>query len=189
MPADQRSDDELLKASVHDAEAFAVFYRRHAEAVLVYLRQRTTDVETAADLTADVFAGAFASRKRFKPRQEPARAWLFGIANNLLAMSRRKHGRALAARAKLGIPRIEFQDEELERADARLTALMEGDPLNALVADLPAEQREAVLARVVHERDYDEIAREQDVSEALVRQRVSRGLARLSGGLREGRQQ
>lgn len=183
--ADSRSDDELLRASVEDAEAFAVFYRRHAEAVLVYLRGRTGDVETAADLTADVFAGAFAGRRRFKPRSEPARAWLFGIANNLLAMNRRKQRRALAARARLGIPRIEFQDEELERAEARIVALTQGNPLNALVDDLPLEQREAVLARVVHERDYDEIAREQDVSEALIRQRVSRGLARISGGLRE----
>lgn len=183
--ADSRSDDELLKASLDDAEAFAVFYRRHAEAVLVYLRQRTGDVETAADLTADVFAGAFAGRRRYKPRREPARAWLFGIANNLLAMNRRKQRRALAARARLGVPRIEFQDEELERAEARISALTQGNPLNALVEDLPVEQREAVLARVVHERDYDDIAREQDVSEALVRQRVSRGLARISGGLRE----
>jgi len=187
MADDSRSDDELLKASVQDAEAFAVFYRRHAEAVLAYLRQRTGDVETAADLTADVFAGAFAGRRRYKPRQEPARAWLFGIANNLLAMSRRKQRRALAARQRLGIPRIEFQDEELERAEARLSARMRGNPLTALVDDLPPEQRAAVLARVVDERDYDEIAREQDVSEALVRQRVSRGLARLGGGLREGK--
>lgn len=185
--ADSRSDDELLKASVQDADAFAVFYRRHAEAVLMYLRSRTGDVETAADLTADVFAGAFAGRRRYKPRSEPARAWLFGIANNLLAMNRRKQRRALAARARLGIPRIEFQDEELERAEARLSARMQGNPLTALVDDLPPEQRAAVLARVVDERDYDEIAREQDVSEALVRQRVSRGLARLGGGLREGR--
>ncbi len=185
--ADSRSDDELLKASVHDAEAFAVFYRRHAEAVLAYLRTRTGDVETAADLTADVFAGAFAGRRRFKPRQEPARAWLFGIANNLLAMNRRKQRRALAARQRLGIPRIEFQDEELERAEARLSERMRGNPLTALVDDLPPEQRAAVLARVVDERDYDDIAREQDVSEALIRQRVSRGLARLGGSLREGK--
>ncbi len=44
-----------------------------------------------------------------------------------------------------------------------------------------------MLARVVDERDYDDIAREQDVSEALIRQRVSRGLARLGGSLREGK--
>lgn len=179
--ADARSDDELLKASVEDAEAFAVFYRRHAEAVLVYLRQRTGDVEMAADLTADVFAGAFEGRRRFKPRREPARAWLFGIANNLLAMNRRKQRRALAARARLGVPRIEFQDEELERAEARLSVLMRGNPLTALVDDLPPEQRAAVLARVVDERDYGDIAREMEISEALVRQRVSRGLARIGG--------
>ena len=44
---------------------------------------------------------------------------------------------------------------------------------------LPAEQRTAVLARIVDERDYREIANELECSEAVVRQRVSRGLVTL----------
>jgi DNA-directed RNA polymerase specialized sigma24 family protein len=44
-----------------------------------------------------------------------------------------------------------------------------------------------VLARVVHEREYRDIAAEQGCTEAAARQRVSRGLARLALWLgREG---
>jgi RNA polymerase sigma factor (sigma-70 family) len=44
---------------------------------------------------------------------------------------------------------------------------------------LPDEQQHAIAARVVDEREYPEIARELQCSEALVRQRVSRGLRTL----------
>ena len=44
---------------------------------------------------------------------------------------------------------------------------------------LPPEQREAVRARVLDERDYADIARELHTSELVVRKRVSRGLATL----------
>ncbi len=44
---------------------------------------------------------------------------------------------------------------------------------------LPAEQRDAIRARVLDERDYGEIARELRTSELVIRKRVSRGLAEL----------
>ena len=44
---------------------------------------------------------------------------------------------------------------------------------------LDADQREAIRARVLEERDYEDIARELRTSELVVRKRVSRGLAKL----------
>jgi DNA-directed RNA polymerase specialized sigma24 family protein len=51
---------------------------------------------------------------------------------------------------------------------------------------LEAVEREAVIRRVVLEESYRAIAAELRCSEQVVRKRVSRGLARLRGGL-EGR--
>jgi RNA polymerase sigma-70 factor (ECF subfamily) len=48
-----------------------------------------------------------------------------------------------------------------------------------LVAGLPPAQREALMARVVAEREYEDIAREMRCSEAVVRKRVSRAIAQL----------
>ena len=45
--------------------------------------------------------------------------------------------------------------------------------------ELPGDQREAITARVIDERDYSEIAKDLRCSEAVVRQRVSRGLGAL----------
>ena len=68
---------------------------------------------------------------------------------------------------------------------ARIESLAGGPALEALES-LPATQREAVRARVIHDRPYGEIAAELVCSESVIRQRVSRGMRtmrdRLSGG-------
>ena len=79
------SDEELLVASVGDEEAFAAFYRRHARPVAGFFMRRTGDGELAADLTAETFAAALASRRRFDPVKGPAVGWLYGIARHKLA--------------------------------------------------------------------------------------------------------
>ena len=57
--------------------------------------------------------------------------------------------------------------------------------VTALVDELPEDQRQAVTARVVHEREYEDIAAELRISSAGVRKRVSRGLAVLKGRVKE----
>src|SRR5688500_4006606 len=114
MARAEASDDALLVAAGDDAEAFGVFYRRHAAAVLAYLAYRTGDPEEAVDLMAETFAAAFAARARYRPGPVPARGWLFGIANNKVADSRRRAVRERRALARLGIERVIVQDEQLE---------------------------------------------------------------------------
>lgn len=179
MAHDHESDDSLLAATATDPEAFGEFYRRHSRSVLKYLTSRTHDVERALDLTAEVFAAALLAAPRYKPGPAPARAWLFGIANHKLSDSRRRQTAETQARRKLGMERLEFDDLELERAEHLMELGRSTLDLETLVADLPQAQRDAVIARVVGERDYEEIAVEQAVSVQAVRQRVSRGLAKL----------
>ncbi len=50
---------------------------------------------------------------------------------------------------------------------------------------LSAEQRGAIEGRVLHETEYDELARRLKCSESVVRKRVSRGLAELRTRMRE----
>jgi RNA polymerase sigma-70 factor (ECF subfamily) len=179
------SDEELLRRTATDAEAFGVFYERHRLAVFRYARWRTLDVETAADLTAEIFAAALVATPRFRAGSMPARAWLFGIANHKLADFHRRGVVADRARRRVGMQRLVFDDPALERAEALADLAALRRSLEVLVADLPAGERAAVLARVVDEADYADIAVALDTSEQAVRQRVRRGLRRLEAGLRK----
>jgi RNA polymerase sigma-70 factor (ECF subfamily) len=181
------SDDDLLAAVADDPEAFGVFYRRHAEAVLGYLLYRTRSAEQALELTAETFAAALHACRRYRPGAVPARGWLFGIANHKLADSRRRGRVEDRARRRIGLERPGAHDEQLERVEELIDSERREPPLELLLAGLPPRQRGAVLARVVDEREYAEIALTEGCSEPAARQLVTRGLARLGALLREER--
>ena len=183
MTSRERSDAELLVATASDPEAFGIFYRRHVTAVLAYLVSRTGRGDVAADVCAETFARALEHRRRFDLRRGPGRAWLFAIARSVLVDSFRRGQVEDRARRRLAMPARELTDEDLERIEELVDAAS-GPDASALVEGLPDDQREAVLARVVEERDYAEIAAELEVSEAVVRQRVSRGLSTLRRAVR-----
>jgi RNA polymerase sigma-70 factor (ECF subfamily) len=67
-------------------------------------------------------------------------------------------------------------DEDL----ARILQIADADrSASHLLAELPVHERAAVQARIIEERDYQEIARSLGCSQMVLRKRVSRGLARL----------
>jgi RNA polymerase sigma-70 factor, ECF subfamily len=177
----ERADGELLDAAAAgDGGAFAVFYRRHLPGVLALLVRSTGDREASADLAAEVFAAAFLSARRFRPRGEgSAWPWVRGIAQNKLRESWRRGRVEDRARRRLGFEPEALDDHDLTRVDE-----LAGEALH-LVEQLPAGQRDAVRSRVLEEREYAEIARELQCSELVARQRVSRGLAQLRDQLKE----
>jgi RNA polymerase sigma-70 factor (ECF subfamily) len=179
------SDDELLRRTADDREAFGELYDRHVRAVLSELRARGLRAEEALDMAAEVFATALIASRRYRPGEAPARAWLLGIARNKLMHRGRRAAVESAARRKLGMPRLTYSDEALERVEELLDA--EAHTYTNGAAALPPAERDAVVARVIEERDYDEIAAASGATPAAVRQRVSRGLAKLARLGREGR--
>jgi RNA polymerase sigma-70 factor (ECF subfamily) len=178
MDLTHATDDELLGAiALRDAEAFAVFYRRHLPVTLAYLMRETRDPELAADLGAEVFAAVLLTAHRYLDHGMTATPWVIGIARNKLLMSFRRGRVEAKARKRLGFEPVALEDTDLERVVA--VADDGQGPLRALVNELPDDERRAVLSRVVHERSYGEIASELSCSEMVVRKRVSRGLSRL----------
>jgi DNA-directed RNA polymerase specialized sigma24 family protein len=138
-------DDELLRLSRDQPDAFGVFYERHVRAVLSHLRRQGLGVEEALDLTGEIFAAALTASARYRPGEAPAAAWLFGIARNKLWKHRRSEAAEVAARRKLRMARLSFSDEALERVEDLLDTAPQ--TYTNGMADLPPAEREAVLAR------------------------------------------
>ena len=170
MQLTDRSDEDLLSA--RDAASFEAFYVRHAETLLGFFQRRTRDPEMAADLVSETFAAALGSRRRYRRDKGAASAWLFGIAARKLADAQRKGYAERRMCRRLGMERPELTDADIERIES----LGEGIA-PALLEELAPIQRDAIVAHVIDERPYGEIAMELHTSEAVVRKRVSRGLA------------
>lgn len=171
------TDEKLLAASAGgERDAFAVFYRRHLSAVVAVLLSETRDRELAGDLAAEVFAAALLGAGGYRPDRPTALPWLSGIVRHKARDSVRRGRAEDRARRRLGVPREQLDDQDLERVEDLAAASGE---LLALVEQLPRAQRLALHARVVEERDYRDIAADLGSSETAVRARVSRALSWL----------
>lgn len=176
--AEDSTDGELLERTrAGDREAFGVLYERRHELVLAYLLKRTRNPEVAMDLMAETFAAALLALANRPPAIAGSAApWLLTIARNALIDSHRRGRVESAARAQLALEPLRIDDGDVDRV---LRIAAETDLLIRLSHELPADQFNALRARVLDERGYGEIARELECSAAVVRKRVSRAIATL----------
>lgn len=168
-----------------DAAAFVAMYDEHSESLLRYFARRTLDPEAAFDLTAETFAEAFASRDHFDPSRGDEAAWLYGIARHELGSYLRRFQVESRARERIGLPVRPLSHGDYERVEALIDFGEVGRQMRSALRDLPSEQREAVVYRVIEELSYQQIAKRLGCSEDAARARVSRGLrslARAMGG-------
>ena len=177
---DAGTDAELLAGSGADGDVFSTLYERHATAILAFHFRRTGCPHTAADLTAETFAEAFASRRRFHDIGAPGRAWLFTIAARQLSRFARRERVSDRYRRRLQLDRLVLTNEDIERIEDLCDLSSMRESVRDALASLPANLADAVRLRVAFDLPYAEVARRLGCSEGAARVRVSRGLTRLA---------
>jgi RNA polymerase sigma factor (sigma-70 family) len=157
-------------------------YDRHARTVFRWLAERAGSDDLALDLTAETFAEAYRVSHRFRPGTADARAWLLGIAMNLLRSSWRSQRVETRARARLGVldETRDALDDETDLVLERLDLARSAPELGRALASLSTAQRTAVELRVVHESSYADIASVLGCTAGSARVLVFRGLRHLN---------
>lgn len=177
---DELSDNEVIRRSRTDPEAFTAIVERWSGSLLRFFYRRTFDAQASLDLVAETLAVAFERRSRYVDSGVPASGWLFGIARRELGRYRRRGRIAMRAVARLDIEVPAVGDATAERIAELVDAqAIRGSLVDAL-ATLSEREREAVALRVLEERSYEEVARTLGCSVGAARVRVHRGLRRLS---------
>ena len=161
---------------------FAAVFERHFDDVRRYLVRRVGPA-LGDELAADTFVRAYEGRRRFDPARGEQRAWLFGIAANLMRRHRREEERRLRAYARTGVDPVL---DALEDVDARVDASRQGRALAGALAALPARERDPLLLLAWAELSYEEIGEALRLAPGTVRSRLSRGRARLRRELEAG---
>ncbi|MGW0845009.1 RNA polymerase sigma factor [Streptomyces sp. NPDC002787] len=175
-----------------DPEAFSSLFREHAQAVYGHAARLTADRNTAEDVVSLTFLEAWRLREKLLPDAEvPAsgdgdnslRAWLFGIATNVLRNTRRTARRHSAALARL--PERHAERETVPDFADELVGRMEGaDRLaaaRAALAKLRRREREVFALCVWSGLSYAAAAESLDVPVSTVRSRLARARQRLRG--------
>jgi RNA polymerase sigma-70 factor (ECF subfamily) len=177
-----RSDAELIMAAREDPDLFRFIYDRYAERIHRFFWRRTGNREVALDLMAETFAQAWISKARFRDLAGgSAGPWLFTIARRLLIASVEQRQLEMKALDKL---QVEPRPHSI-RVPAPTHQWLDGvdADLEEALADLPAEQGQAIVLRVVCGLTYKAIGSRAGCTPTAARIRVSRGLKRLRARL------
>ena len=172
-------DAELLAGAGDDPELFGELYRRHVRSLLAWLTSRTGCAQTGADLTAETFAAAFLSRRRYQDRGVPVSAWLFGIARHQLGTYARRQRVERRARAKLAVATIDLSADDIDRVENLADSERLRREVVWALGVIPIAQADAVRLRVVDGLPFASVADRLGISEGAARVRVFRGLATL----------
>lgn len=158
-------DKELIQRSLENGPEFEPLVERHSQALHGYLARRSPD--SADDLLSEVWLAAYAGRKTYDPSRGPVRAWLFGIARNVLANDlRRRYQVPLAP----GVSDTENWDAVDDRIDAARVA----PGLFAAVRSLPPHERELLLLVAIEGLTPSEAAAALGIPAATSRSRLYR---------------
>lgn len=176
MVDERRGDAQLIAASLRDPALFELIFDRHYDAIHRYLARRG-GWELAEDLTQSVFLAAFEGRRRFRPREDTAAPWLFGIATNMLRRHARTELRRLRAYGRL--PAREGESLDVGALVERLDAAAAAPRAFQALADLPEAERSALLLVAWADLTYEQVAVALGIPVGTVRSRIHRARGRL----------
>ncbi|MFI6942120.1 RNA polymerase sigma factor [Streptomyces sp. NPDC050418] len=171
---DRGADEDALVRSGRRPEAFAPLVERHAVALHGYFARRAPGA--ADDLLAELWLQAYATRRGFDPERGTARAWLFGVARNVLS----GHWRRLAQERPMALAG-DTETVDWAAVDARLDASALAPELRRVIGELPSEERELLLLVAWEELSPTEAAAVVGIPAGTARSRLHRARARLRG--------
>lgn len=147
-------------------------YETHGPKVLAYLRARLANAHDCEELLQQTFLTIATDSRGYEAAASP-RAWLIGIARNLLREHLRCRHRTATINGDLEIPAVTHV------ADDRL------EGIRMAIAGLPAAQREALELRLRDDMSYAEIAEALRIPVGTVRSRLHHAVEALRRQFRD----
>jgi RNA polymerase sigma-70 factor (ECF subfamily) len=163
----------MTAAPVLDSEHFTEVHDRYFAVIYRYVAGRL-GTQAAEDVAAETFLVAFDRRNTFDASRGDLRAWLFGIATNLVSRHRRKEARHYRALSRLD-PR-----EAAEGHENRVVASVTVARLGKALSQLSAGERDVLLLVALGELGYAEVAEALGISPGTVGSRLTRARKKLT---------
>ena len=178
----------VARARAGDPAAFRRLFERHGPAVRRFLRDLLRDAAAADEATQETFVRAFHRLGQLREDQKIL-AWLLGIARNVCheELRRRRH-QGFLAEAREGdegeeMPVAREPADGGPSPETLLLAHEADQQLAAALATLGEDRRAALLLRLDHQLDYEEIRMVMGWSLAKVKNEIHRARLELRARL------
>ena len=176
-------DDSALMLRYQDGDtaAFEVLYRRHNDALYRYLLRLSLDSAVAEDVFQEAWGKIVRARSGYRPTAKFS-TYLFRVAHNCFIdylRRNRRHSHAGAVDPDQTESEAQSPDDLAERALARRR-------LEAGLAALPEEQRDAFLLYEEAGLSIDDIAKVTDVNRETAKSRLRYAVRKLRSAIAAG---
>lgn len=172
---EQTDDPLVLRAQAGDRAAFDELVRRHADRLYGLVAGMIGPGHEAEEVVQETFLRAWKSIGRFKGKSQ-FYTWLYRIGTN---ETNRRGAQVTRQRSRTAFSIDEENGRELAADDAdpaRSAQLSElRQELSRAVADLPADQRQAIVLRDMNGLSTAESAEVMGVGEAAFKSKLHRG--------------
>ncbi len=176
------SDEELVaRATAGDQDAFAQLVTRWERPIYALAYRTLRREEEARDVVQDAFLRAYRGLKGFKGEAKFS-SWLYRITLNLCRDWMRKERRAPVTQVPEATDALDLADQQAAPTES-VEDLVARREMSAAVqlamADLPEEQRTAIMLKEYHGLTFQEIAEMLDCPLSTVKTRLYQGLSAL----------
>lgn len=162
------------------AALFHVLFDTYFVEVHRYVARRL-GVNVADDVAAETFLAAFHNRHRFDAERGDHRAWLYGIATNLIRRHKRHEARTYRALARMHECSVASGHED--SVIRRIGAASVRKPLAQALAALSADERDVLLLVAIAELTYDQVSIALGLSYGTVCSRLHRAKRKVRQAL------
>jgi RNA polymerase sigma-70 factor (ECF subfamily) len=190
MPAEIDPDAALmLRVKQGDGEAFAALVDKYKQPIMNLVYRMLRDAVEAEDLAQVVFVQVYRSAHRYHVSSKFS-TWLFTIARNLCLNEIRRRSRHQAESMDLphpDQPDQPWQQFEDKRSTSPPDSLLHGElelKIEEALADLPENQRLAILLCRQADLSYEEIAKVLGCSVPATKSLIHRGRETLKQRLK-----
>lgn len=168
------SDRVVLGAAVGDDRFSMVagWFDRYVDDIYGYAARRV-GAETARDVTSETFRVALERFDTFDPAVGRERAWLYGIATNLLRRHWRTEERRLRAHARCA-SRVTTADDEILEVEAGIDARQRLERVVDFVSRLGPDDRDLLVLTAWERCSGAEAAQMLGIPPGTVRSRLNR---------------
>jgi RNA polymerase sigma-70 factor (ECF subfamily) len=171
-------EKNLIERAKYSSEAFGELYDLYYDRIFGYALRRSADIDSAKDITSEVFLKALKNIGKFRWQRVPFSHWLYRIANREIINhhNRKKRESSFETTSELSNSILQ---QELVAAKNDMKSYDDYLDLHRYLSRLSSKHQEVIALRYFEDMSMADIAEILQKPEGTVKSALHRGIEKL----------